>query len=374
MMKTKLNIGRLGLEGLLKSVRLGSTVLAGGAALLLGTCSIHKTDTTEIGVRTRAINVFGAVGIEQRTYQPGATYFFLPIPFNHWHTFDTKLVNIEMTKSSGGSRQGNDELKFKTSDGNDVGLDITFSYRIDPERAPYVVHNVAQSDDELRDKIVRTVTRSRTRDLFGEITTQQFYNAAQRRQAADRAKEARQDILGEYGVTVENVDPQNFRWENADYANSIRRLQLAEADSATGVSQIQAQIELNSRLYQQADSTARQDMERADGAFRRDSVGADGRYLARVQEAGAITTEGRNESAAIVAARRAMASAGGRTNVQMAIAEAIAGIPIIMVPSTGGNGTGAFSINSFDVNEYLQTVGLQGLIRDQRAKADSTSD
>ena len=296
------------------------------------------------------------------------------MPFNDWHTFDTKLVNVEMTEASGGDRRGNDELKFKTSDGNDVGLDITFSYRIDPDSAPFIVHRIAQSDDELRDKIVRTVARSRTRDLFGEITTQQFYNAAQRRGAADRAKEALQEILGKYGVIMENVDPQNFRWENANYANSIRRLQLAEADSATGVSQIQAQVELNARLYQQADSSARQEMEIADGAFRRDSVAADGRYLARVQEATAISTEGRNTSAAIVAARRAMASAGGRTNVQMAIAEAISGIPIIMVPSTGGNGSGAFSINSFDVNDYLNTVGLQGIIRDYQARADSSSD
>ena len=373
-MKTTFNAQSLGLEGLLKNAKLGGTVIAVGAVLMLGTCSIHKTGTTEIGVRTRAINFFGPVGIEQRTYQPGATYFFLPMPFNDWHTFDTKLVNVEMTEASGGDRRGNDELKFKTSDGNDVGLDITFSYRIDPDSAPFIVHRIAQSDDELRDKIVRTVARSRTRDLFGEITTQQFYNAAQRRGAADRAKEALQEILGKYGVIMENVDPQNFRWENANYANSIRRLQLAEADSATGVSQIQAQVELNARLYQQADSSARQEMEIADRAFRRDSVAADGRYLARVQEATAISTEGRNTSAAIVAARRAMASAGGRTNVQMAIAEAISGIPIIMVPSTGGNGSGAFSINSFDVNDYLNTVGLQSIIRDYQARADSSSD
>lgn len=70
------------------------------AALMLSLagCVPHTTGETEVGVRTRKLAFIGQKGVEERSYAPGATYFFLPF-INDWNVFDTKLQNLEMTYS-----------------------------------------------------------------------------------------------------------------------------------------------------------------------------------------------------------------------------------------------------------------------------------
>ena len=110
---------------------------------------LFSTQSTEVGVRTKKI-AWGKNGVEQRIYPPGSTYFFLPL-INDWHTFDTKLQNIEMTfNARSGDIQARDDLLFKTIDGNDISLDVIVSYRIIPEKAPYILQYVAKNDLDLR--------------------------------------------------------------------------------------------------------------------------------------------------------------------------------------------------------------------------------
>ena len=59
-------------------------------------CAPHTTGDTEVGVRTKKFAIVGEKGVEKKVYAPGSTYFFLPF-INDWHTFDTKLQNLEMT-------------------------------------------------------------------------------------------------------------------------------------------------------------------------------------------------------------------------------------------------------------------------------------
>ena len=103
------------------------------AILLLSFSSYHATDSAEVGVRT--VKWLGKKGVEDKFYQPGAAYFFLPI-INEWDTYDTRLQVIEM--------KGPTQLTLKTKDGNDLYVDVTFSYRIDPKKAPFIRQFVAK--------------------------------------------------------------------------------------------------------------------------------------------------------------------------------------------------------------------------------------
>ena len=120
--------------------------------LCLSFASYHSTDSTEVGVRT--IKWLGKKGVENQVYQPGAAYFFLPF-VNDWDTFDTRLQVVEM--------KGASQLTLKTRDGNDLFVDVTFSYRIDPKKAPYIRQYVAKNDLEVREKIFKTVARKPSR-------------------------------------------------------------------------------------------------------------------------------------------------------------------------------------------------------------------
>ena len=88
---------------------------------------------------------------------------------------------------------------LKTIDGNDISLDVIIAYRIDANKAPYILQYVARDDDTLRDKIVRTVARSKPRDIFGELKTEAFYVADAREAQADQGQGGASENPGAHG-------------------------------------------------------------------------------------------------------------------------------------------------------------------------------
>jgi regulator of protease activity HflC (stomatin/prohibitin superfamily) len=189
--------------------------------------SPHTTGPTEVGVRTIKWTLFGNKGVEPHVYPPGGVYFF-PAIINDWHVFDTRLQNIEMTfDPKRGDRPIRDDLLFKTIDGNDISLDVIISYRIDPDKAPTILQNVAGSDFELKDNVVRTVARSRSRDIFGELKTEEFYISEKRDEKAERVKASLNEMMTPYGVIVERVSTKDYRFNQA-YQKAIEDKKLAE--------------------------------------------------------------------------------------------------------------------------------------------------
>ena len=71
------------------------TLLLAATLPSLSGCILYSTDSTEVGVRTKKFTIFGQKGVEDKVYAPGSTYIFMPF-INDWHTFDTKLQNLEM--------------------------------------------------------------------------------------------------------------------------------------------------------------------------------------------------------------------------------------------------------------------------------------
>ena len=126
-----------------------------------------------------------------------------------------------------GDRKVRDDLVFKTIDGNDIGMDVIIAYRIDPSKAPYILQYVARNDRLLREKVVRTVSRSKPRDIFGELKTEEFYVADKREAKAQDAKEVLQEILGPMGIIVERVLTKDYRF-NPEYQKAIEDKKIAD--------------------------------------------------------------------------------------------------------------------------------------------------
>ncbi|HLC53004.1 MAG TPA: SPFH domain-containing protein [Candidatus Nanoarchaeia archaeon] len=322
-----------------------------GTLVIGGFSSYHSTDSTEVGVRTKKFNLFGKAGVEDKVYQPGSTYFFLPI-INEWNTFDTRLTIVEMKGKGAG------ELAFKTVEGNDLHLDLVFTYRVNPKKVKYIREYVAANDEELREKVFKTVARSRTRDFFGESTTQQFYNAEERNAAAEKAKSGLQEILEPYGVIVEKVGLMDYRF-NDGYERVIKEKKIAEAHTAEIEAQILAQGEMNKKLLNDAAGTVNELRARIDGAYSNTVAQADAYLDQKRFLAAAITREGQNSAETISKQREAMASAGGETQVKMRLVENLKGKRIIMLPI--GDGTGAMNLQTLNMNDLLRMYGVQSL-------------
>ena len=319
-------------------------------------CVPHTTGETEVGVRTRKIAFFGPKGVEDHVYSPGATYFFLPF-INDWNVFDTKLQNLEMTYSQErGDRKSRDDLVLKTIDGNDISLDVIIAYRIDANKAPYILQYVARDDVTLRDKIVRTVARSKPRDIFGELKTESFYVADAREDQAIKAKEALQKILGPMGVVVEKVLTNDYRF-NAEYTKAIEDKKVADQQVEKNKSAQHAATEEYKRKLEEAKGEVNKLVADADGEYLKAKIEADV-YLEQQQLlAQAIRAEGIAEANGIQEMNNALAGTGGETIVKLRLAEAIQGKRIILLPVSEGG----MNLKTTDINRLIETLGVKSL-------------
>jgi regulator of protease activity HflC (stomatin/prohibitin superfamily) len=316
--------------------------------------SVYSTGTTEVGVRTVKWSLFGKRGTEAKVYQPGATYFFLPF-FNEFNRFDARLQIVEMTATANkGDKVGIDDLPFKTKDGNDIRIDIIFTYRIDPQRAAYIRQYVAANMVELKEKVFRTVARSKPRDYLGEYSTEQFYHADNRNKAADAAKQGLQEILGEYGIIVENVALMDYRF-NPEYQKIITDKKIADTRTTTLISQKASTVELNKKLLNDALAEVNKQIADADGKYQEAVLSADAYFQQQTNLAAATIAEGEAEAASILKMRQAMSSEGGLIQVKMAIADSLRSKRIVMIPMGNAN---ALNLQTLDLNDILRQAGL----------------
>jgi hypothetical protein len=336
---------------LINWIKLGLAAIAIG---ILAVKSTYSTGTTEVGVRTVKWSLFGKSGVENKVYQPGATYFLLPF-INEWETFDARLQIVEMTATVGkGDRHGVDDIPFKTRDGNDIRIDVIFSYRIDPLRVPFIRQFVAQDMVELKDKVFRTVARSKPRDYLGEYSTEEFYHAENRNKAAEDAKTGLQTILSEYGIIVENVALMDYRF-NKEYQDIITNKKIADTKTKTLISQKDSTLEMNKKLLQDALAEVNKITAQADGQFQETVISADAYFQQQTNLAAATIAEGAAEAASIQKMREAMTNEGGIVQVKMAIADSLRGKRIVMIPTGNPN---SFNLQTLDLNDILRQLGV----------------
>ena len=338
----------------MKSPRLLAICLT--TLLLVNGCIFYSTDKTEVGVRTRKIALIGEKGVEAKVYAPGSTYFFLPY-INDWHTFDTKIEILDMTiDATQGDRKTRDDLLFKSIDGNDISLDVIISYRIDPQKAPYILQFVATNNQILRDRIVRTIARSKPRDIFGELTTEEFYIAENRQRQEQKAKSVLQDMLGPMGVIVDEVLTKDYRF-NPEYQKAIEARKIADQQAEKNKSAQRAATEEYLRKLEEAKGEVNKMVAEADGEYEKAKIEADAYYELQQRLAEAIRAEAVAEAQGIQEMNDALAGTGGEALVKLKIAEALQNKKIMLLPVSEGG----LNLKTTDVNQLIQMMGIQSL-------------
>ena len=324
----------------------------------------HKTGPTEVGVRTVKWHPWLRKGVEEHVYEPGGFYFF-PVVINDWATFDTKLKNVEMHHDPRrGDKAFKDDLLFKSIDGNDMSLDVIVAYRIDPKKAPYILQYVAADDEELKDKVVRTVTRSRTRDVFGELKTEEFYVADERDRKAEKVRDELNLILNEYGIIVERISTKDYRFVNEAYTKAVEDKKVAEQVAEQNVSATKAATEEWLKKLEDAKGEVNKMVAEADGRFRQARIEADAYYEKQQRIAAATEAEGIAEAKGITELNKALAGSGGEVMVKLKIAEALEGKKILLLPVAG---TG-MDLKTTNVNQLLETYGVLRAAGDNRGR------
>jgi len=299
----------------------------------------NSTSSTEVGVKTRTL---GKPGIEEKVYPPGSTYVINPFT-SLFNKFDTKLNVDEMN------------LKFKTREGNDIGVDVRYTWRVIPEKAPYVLENVAGSIDELREKVFVTIARSETRDYYGELTTQSFYQATNRNVITEKATKGLANDLKKFGVELIEIGLMDYKFMT-NYQSIIEKRKLSEQNRLSINQQKNAQHEANAKMTNEIQSVINVMINDINTQYSNTVSTADAYFDQQKSLVNAILREGQNTAETITKEREALASQGGETKVKMSLLEAIKGKKIIMYPSYE---QGALNVQTFNINDFLKTHGIK---------------
>lgn len=321
--------------------------------LVLAGCTA-STEATEIGVRTVNLTLIGSRGVMQEIYPQGQTYFFFR-PLSEWTVFDVGLQNLVMHRSP--DPMAEDAVRFKTIDGNDVSVDLTIAWSIDPTKAPHLLQLVGASTEEVADKLVRPVSRTIVRDVLNRLTSEEYYQADRRFQMAETARTQLNEILNPEGIQVEQVLLGEHQF-NTTYEQIIRDKKVAEQETARLASETEAAAEEMKRDLEKAKGEVSKTIEQARGESAQKTLEADAIFFERERQATAILAEKKARAEGLTAQARALAGAGGEAMVKLEVARALAGKKFVFVPAGGG-----MDVRSTDMNTLLQTYGVQAITK-----------
>jgi regulator of protease activity HflC (stomatin/prohibitin superfamily) len=311
----------------------------------LAGCVPHTTAATEVGVKfnklTRSFEVMEA----------GATHFFLPI-VNDWKTYDISLRNLVMVaKSTADGREGKDDLRFKTRDGNDIETDVTVRWRIDPAKVSQVWKTVSPDTDTVEERLVRPQARSYTRDVLNRLNSEDYYNPQLRFAAANDATKLLAAHLSPYGIVVEQVLLGDFSFK-PEYQNLINSRKEAEKTAEKLEAEILATQEINQANLQAKVAKLSEALTRAQGDFEQAKRNADAYLVQRQQQAQATLAEKAAQAEGVRKERAALNGSAGDAYVNLQLIEALQKKEIRQIPKLpGGN-------MIIDGNRLLEQLGV----------------
>jgi regulator of protease activity HflC (stomatin/prohibitin superfamily) len=333
-------------------------------ALGVGGCVSQTTGETEVGVLVCKIGLGCArKGVQDELYAPGSTNFFAPF-IRDFYTFDTKVQNLEMVADTRkGDRAARDDLQFKTTDGNDISMDVTVAWTIDPKKAPSLLENVGTSTQEVKERLVRPIARTLVRDVLNELDSESVYNSDKRFEKAERARQVLSQALQPYGVLVSQVILHEHRFA-PEYERVIHDRKLAEQRAQQLRSEAEAAMQEALRNLESARGKVAADIAAATGALAQAKLAADAELYQQQQNADAIVAERAAHAKAIAKRNEALRGTGGRAMVKLRVAEALEGKSIVLVPG-GQSGVG---LNKLDVNRLVEAATVQ-----QEAASDASA-
>ncbi len=336
------------LQGFKGSLILVLIALISLTVFFLVTFRVQRVSGTEVGIKVN--NVTGDITV---IAESGTNIYNGML--NSFHLLDMTVQRLEMVQESGrGERSGRDDLRIKTVDGSDVFLDLTINYQIQRDKVEEVVKTSGLAD-AYKYKWVRDYSRSVCRSVFGEMTTEEFYDASVRNIKAQKAMLELNELLSDYGIEITSVIAEKFSFHK-EYEERIRAKKLADQEveeqiskaNAARQNQIFREVEATKKkevtlasysgemekLVVEANAKAERDVRDAEAYVIDTQLGADATFYQRDKNAQAILVKAKAEGEALTALANAYEGIGGVNLVRRAYAEKIGDMKITGQPFT----------------------------------------
>jgi regulator of protease activity HflC (stomatin/prohibitin superfamily) len=322
--------------------------LIGLTLLALSAFRVQRVSGTEIGIKVN--NVTGEITVIAES----GTNIYNGL-LNSFHLLDMTVQRLEMVSQIGrGERSGRDDLRIKTVDGSDVFLDLTINYQLRRDMVTEIV-TTSGLGDAYKYKWVRDYSRSICRAVFGEMTTEEFYDSSVRNTKAQKAMEELNRLLKPYGIEVSSVIAEKFSFHK-EYEERIRAKKLADQEVEEQISKANAarqkqlfriveatkkkEVVLASyagemkKLIVEAKANAERDVRQAEAYVIDTQLGSDAVFYQREKNAQAILLKAQAEGKALTEMAKAYAGTGGINLVKRAYADKLSSMQITGQPFT----------------------------------------
>jgi regulator of protease activity HflC (stomatin/prohibitin superfamily) len=236
-------------------------VIIGVVALVLAILSmgVVTIEPLERGVVTSYLTFLNPKGYRDAPLQPGIN-FILPI-FEKVNIYSIAKQTYTMSIApSEGQIEGDDSVAARTADGQEIYVDASVIYKIDPDKV-VTVHIFWQN--RFTDELVRPQTRGIIRNVISQYGVEEVITSKRAEMVQQIAGELALK-MGENGLVMEDFILRNITFSQ-DYANSIEQKQIAEQQA------LQAAF-----VVQQKKQEAQQAIETAKGQAESVKIAAEG--------------------------------------------------------------------------------------------------
>jgi regulator of protease activity HflC (stomatin/prohibitin superfamily) len=228
--------------------------LKGAAGLVIGTVVFSLVLTSvsaglvfiQADERGVVISAFAPKGYRDQPLQPGLRWV---IPFaENVKTYSIARQTYTMSvASSEGQIQGDDSIRARTMDGQEINVDASVIYAIDPAK---IIDMHIEWQDRYQDNVVRPLARGIIRDMASQYGIQEIVSS-KRADMEQKISDELEKKLGENNLVLVDFILRDLHFTD-EYAAAVEQKQIAEQNAL----QAQFVVEQKKQEAEQARQTA----------------------------------------------------------------------------------------------------------------------
>jgi hypothetical protein len=337
---------------------------------------------TEYGLRFRRLPPLLGGGVSQSTIAPARMAVLWP--WDSVYRFDTSVRDVSWGSGKSDSADAGNFVHTRALDGNEVALAVTVRYRLQTEAAKLVklLEEVGTSNEEIRDLVV-SVGRAEIRTKMNALRTAEFLDEKSRYEAVDAVKAAMIERLEPYGIEVQRVSLDGYRFErilrdgsvDSSYQEKLTEIQKLREDTEREKLRIDTIRAKKQQEYNETQAGVNRRVAEAEGYKKQAALRGDAYYEARTNEAKAITAQGKAEVEGLIEQINALSGPGAEAILKLELAKSlIKSDPkfVVLDSASGGNG---IDVKRLDTNELLNQLGaFEALAPKKLAESGAKSD
>lgn len=217
-------------------------VLSGGIFSILSQ-GILVVEPAQVAV------IFQTISGELDTPRRSGTHIILPM-LQEATIYPISFQQYTMSGSDENGRvDADDALRVRTVDGQEVILDVTVIYRINPDQVN-LVHERWQN--RYADDLIRPILRGFVRDAVGRFRAEAVYGES-RTEIQDNIETAMRDRMAVDGLEVSDLIIRNVTFSSEEFAQSIERVQIAERQAQEAAFRVQQEEQEAARIRVRAE-------------------------------------------------------------------------------------------------------------------------